>query len=685
MHSATPTEVLEAKRGLTTRTLVLCLISIFVLTPVSVMIYFLTDKTGTYQSLMIPFIYIILLNELVGRLNPKWKLSPQELAILFLPFFAIIGKAYIVIGAGFEGFGRLQINTVHFLIYATNNQPMAPVFRKLLPSFVWPTDPTVLEIAWRGKLPGEAVNWGAWVGPLVFLWLATLSWLIFAIFIVFGLIGYQWVEVERLTFPMAIPSTYIIAKTQREGRSPLLSLELPETKAFWAAFVVGILLSAAPLLAEVIPAIPLGGAFQWGELPMDFPFLASFFGPGTHVHAVFIIHQAMLFLLVPFDVLLTGVLIWLIFGIAYQTLGVRLGFLPYQPGVEYWSNWWFGYRPPFPYSFFATAGLATGVALWSLWTARGRLRTLLNAMRGADVTEDGLSLRLMAYGLVGSALFFLAFWTAVGVPFLIAIFLLITWFLWQIAHARVQAEVWWHDPCYWAYVYYWFYPLGAGWAWPAVVPTTSTGYLMTQTAITLLGEWTPRHFPMSSGFLCNYYYLVRRTNTSLKDAFTISIVTAVLASIVSLVTALWLANHIGLSKSALTGYASYIAGWTSEKGIVSMAAFTIPNEHIVAWTVVGILTAFALYFIRMRWPAFFINPVAAIPAFWLMEFMWLASLVALVVKYILMRVLGAARFDRYVTSIAAGLAIGYGAMVIVPMIYHMATVIIPKFSMLYVP
>lgn len=684
MTSQTEVRV-EVVKGLTTRVLILSLVTIFVLTPVSTMVYFLTDKTGLYQSLMIPFFFIILINEFVGRINKNWKLSPQELAILLLPFFAIIGKAYLPIGAGFEGFGRFQINTVHFLIYATNNEPMAPIFRELLPSFIWPKDPIVLQIAWRGKLPGEVVNWGAWVGGITFIWLSSLVWLLFVIFIVFGLIGYQWTEVERLTFPMAIPTTYIIARSSEGERSPLFSFREPETRAFWILFIIGLIIGGVPILAEVIPAIPVGGAFQWGEMPMDFMFIPSVFGPGAHAHVTFILHQTMLFLLVPFDVLWTGFLIWVIIGVIYQPLGVRMGFLPYEPGVETWSNWYFGYRPPFPYSFFATAGLGTGVALYSLWIARDRLKRLAATLKGADVVEDGLSLRLMTWGLIGSTIAFVIFWTAVGVPFVAALMLLITWFLWQIAHARVQAEVWWHDPCYWAYVFYWIYPAGAGWLWGTEIPNRSAGWLMTNSAITILGEWTPRHFPMSSGFLTNYYYVVRRTRTNLKDAFNISVITAVLCSLIATITALWMANHVGLSKSALTGYASYIAGYTSDKGITSTGAFTIPNEHIVAWTVVGIITALALYFIRMRWPAFIINPVAAIPAFWLMEFMWLASLVALVFKYILVRLLGAARFERYVTPIAAGLAIGYGALVIVPMAVHMATTIIPRFAALYVP
>ncbi|MEM4060841.1 MAG: DUF6785 family protein [Pyrobaculum sp.] len=686
MAGQASTEVrVEAQRGLTPRVLILSLITIFVLTPVSAMIYFLTDKTGLYQSLMIPYFFIILLNFLVGKVNPRWRLTPPELAILLLPFFAIIGKAYLPIGAGFEGFGRFQINTVHFLIYATNNMPMMPVFRELLPGYIWPKDPTVIEMAWRGKLPGEVVNWGAWTGAIMFIWLSSLTWLLLVIFIVFGIIGYQWVEVERLTFPMAIPTTYIIVRSQENGRTPLFDMKESESRIFWVAFIVGLVIGGAPIMAEVIPAIPVGGAFQWGEMPMDFMFIPAVFGPGAHAHATFIIHQAMLFLLVPFDVLWTGFLIWVIFGLIYQPLGVRMGWLPYQPGVETWSNWWFGYRPPFPYSFFATAGLATGVALYSLWVARDRIRRLFSTIRGADIIEDGLSLRLVAMGLIGSALFFLIFWAAVGVPFVAAILLLLTWFIWQIGHARVMAEVWWHDPCYWAYVFYWLYPAGAGWMWGTEIPTRSAGWLMTNTAITILGEWTPRHFPMSSGFFTNYYYVVRRTRTNLKDAFIISVITAVLCSLIATIVPLWLANHIGLSKSALVGYASYIAGYTSDKGITSMGAFTIPNEHIAAWTVIGILTALALYFIRMRWPAFIINPVAAIPAFWLMEFMWLASLVALVVKIVLVRALGAARFERYVTPIAAGVAIGYGALVIVPMFFHIATTIIPRFAALYVP
>ncbi|MEM0162458.1 MAG: DUF6784 domain-containing protein, partial [Thermoproteota archaeon] len=98
------------------------------------------------------------------------------------------------------------------------------------------------------------------------------------------------------------------------------------------------------------------------------------------------------------------------------------------------------------------------------------------------------------------------------------------------------------------------------------------------------------------------------------------------------------------------------------------------------WAIVGLLLGFGLYYIRMVFPGFVINPVALIPSLWLMEFMWLACLIALIVKYALVKAVGPARFQNIVVPIAAGLAIGSGFFVWIGPLYKLFTVVIPKLA-----
>lgn len=63
-----------------------------------------------------------------------------------------------------------------------------------------------------------------------------------------------------------------------------------------------------------------------------------------------------------------------------------------------------------------------------------------------------------------------------------------------------------------------------------------------------------------------------------------------------------------------------------------------------------------------------------------MEFMWLAGIIALIVKYVLVRAMGPAKFESVVIPIAAGLALGSGLFVWIGPLYKLFTVVIPRLA-----
>jgi len=662
-----------SKRGLTPRVWVLAILAIVIGIPYSVMVEIVGIGT---DSIFIPFFLVVLINMLLPK---RLRLTPQELAILFIPLFAFAGKAFIVNGDGRERLGATVVfSTIGPVIYAVNNQPYADLYWRLMPSFMLPGR-TAAEYAWTGLPGGVSLDWGAWIAPIIYWTIFSVSWMLLVIFLVFGLLGPQWYEVERLTFPMAIPTAYLLTTIEEEtdGKNKLFNFKLVEMKYFWASFIIGAIVSAIVAVGDVVPAFGL--YTEVWEKHMDFDFISAAIGPGAHVHGVLIPHQVMLFLLVPFDVLWTAVITWVLVGLIWQPLAVRAGWAPYQPGVEHYSDWWFGYRPPFPYAFMALGGLSAGVAIYALWNARDRIKKLYNALVGEDVIEHGVSLKTMAAGLVAMLIFLPIFWTASGVPFIISILILITYFLWLVADARVMSEVWWHDPTYWFYVFYWIYPAGVGLGqWPATLPTTSTGRLVAEQTVSAIGNWIPRHSPMGAGFTTQYYYVARKTKTSIKDAVTMYMTTAILGSFVAIVFAVWFYNFYGMSKNP--GYNSYFTSYTCQKGVLTGEALTLPADQVAIWSIIGFILAFALYWIRTIFPGFIINPVALIPSLWLMEFMWLAGIIALIVKYVLVKAMGPAKFESVVIPIAAGLALGSGLFVWVGPLYKLFTVVIPRLA-----
>ncbi|MBO3801666.1 MAG: hypothetical protein JTT12_05030 [Candidatus Brockarchaeota archaeon] len=663
------TEVSVTKKGLSTRVLILSLLVILIGIPYSVIVEVVGIGT---DSIFFPFILIVLFNAILPK---RIRLTPQELAILFIPLFAMAGKAFIVNGDGRERLGATAVQyTLGSLIYAFNNPPYADFYKKVIPSWIFPSGLETIQ-AWTGR---AAVNWGPWIVPIIYWTIFSTSWMIFVIFLVWGLIGPQWTEVERLTFPMAIPSTYLInSLEEQEGKVKLFNIRTNEMKLFWGTFVIGFVVSAVVSLGDILPAF--GMYTEVWEKHMNFMFIQSVFGNGAMVNGVLIPHQVMLSLLLPFDVLWTGVLTWVVVGLIYQPLGVRLGFLPYTPGVETYADWYFGELPPWPYQYMALSGLSMSVAIYALWAARDRIRKIYNAMVKEDINESGLSLKLMGWGMVLSAIFLFVFWAISGVPVIMSFIVLFLYILWVIADARVMSEVWWHDPVLWFYSFYLTQPAGAFLGlWPSTVPTYNSGNLMTEQVVAGIGNWIPRHSPMGAGFTTQYYSLAKRTNTDVKEAFYMYVLTAIIGTFVAIVTFVWITTFFGYQNNPGTG--SYAISYLTSKGPITGSSLTLTASQAYLWAIVGLLLGFGLYYIRMVFPGFVINPVALIPSLWLMEFMWLACLIALIVKYALVKAVGPARFQNIVVPIAAGLAIGSGFFVWIGPLYKLFTVVIPKLA-----
>ncbi|MEM3258632.1 MAG: hypothetical protein QW768_06125, partial [Thermoproteota archaeon] len=76
------TEVSVTKKGLSTRVLILSLLVILIGVPYSVILEVVGIGT---DSIIFPFIFIVFFNAILPK---RIRLTPQELAILFIPLFA---------------------------------------------------------------------------------------------------------------------------------------------------------------------------------------------------------------------------------------------------------------------------------------------------------------------------------------------------------------------------------------------------------------------------------------------------------------------------------------------------------------------------------------------------------------------------------------------------------------------
>jgi len=363
-------EAVEYRPGMTTKALAIAL-------PLAIFYAFLgcvlglyTDKPGTFGTFVIPMVYLVLLFEVLGRLNPRLRFSPQEMAFMFVIFTFLAQHSYIFMHAAAHNdpisYTWITVPLSDYLAFTIDS--LRDFWSQSVPAVVVPPEPLRFEVGrllLYGVPPGQAAPLGTVLGTLFYWGLVYTFYSFISMFITFTF-GKPWVEEERLVFPIAIPSLYLFREAGEVSgggnKSRLFDFSLPSTKVFWAMFFVGVVSGINPIIAELFPAFPIGA--WWGETKLTFPWLAALW-PGVYAAAVFYIPQLAIGLLLPNDVLITCILGWVIFGVLYQGIGVMTGTVPYNPGMEFvwpWENFP-GHWMPFPYRLIGQNGFALAIAV----------------------------------------------------------------------------------------------------------------------------------------------------------------------------------------------------------------------------------------------------------------------------------------------------------------------------------
>ncbi|MCD6415674.1 MAG: hypothetical protein J7M08_03125, partial [Planctomycetes bacterium] len=236
---------------------------------------------------------------------------------------------------------------------------------------------------YEGRRPGEKVRiyFKSWVKPIA-VWLIFIGFFYLATFFMGGMLRKQWVEVERLIFPLArVP----LELTEGSGQKRLL----PEM-FHQAPFLVGLALTLLFALIRVAPVF-LGKAQGW--LP-SFPLASVLANTPLHTMAWFNAEVYPLAIgvafLVPADVTLS---VWVFFWMAHFEVAIadwigkplRGG---YFGGFMHWQQ----------------VGSFVACVMMVLWAARRHLRAVVKKAfgrgRGIDDGAEPVSYALSFWGLL---------------------------------------------------------------------------------------------------------------------------------------------------------------------------------------------------------------------------------------------------------------------------------------------
>lgn len=659
-------------------------------------VWLFTDKPGTFNGIAVSILWIALLNEALGRLNKRLRLSAQELVLMLVPGTVVLSTKYLAAGVtGSEAiFGHFE-HTIAVAGYAQNIDYHKEWFTAMTPTFMFPKSEAAIQMFISGVRPGQAVPWGEWIAPIAFWSVLMILVYLIMMFLTFGLAGRQWVEVERLAFPLSIPGLFVISRSGEvdpmTNKSRFLNFKDPRTKVFWGAMLVGLAASIIPFLYEILPPLAILGAFAWGETPVRLEALAAGL-PGSYAFGVFHTQSMVLILLLPNDVYYTAILSWIIFGVLYQGIGVMTGAIPYEPGMEFRWNWeqipaWW---PPIPYAFIGI-GVAFAVGLWSLFMLRGRIKMLASTLTGKDTIEYGLSMRLVTTIGIASIILFLALIFAIGVPVIYGIVWFVLWFIWYVHMARVGAEFWWHNVDFWSDFNGWTltYPVGAALGnWPWTVPSGGNNYawfVSNMVGYGAPGGWVLRTEGFGPVGSMALYKIAYHNRMNLRDLYWLMLIIAIIITPFAMWWHIWLVNHGG-------GFINQNNwGWRPwwQSGAYGLDTGGLrPGqtfESTYFFVGLGFIVGLLLFVVRMKFAWFFINPVALVPSLACMPWIWMICLVALIIKTLGIRIVGLKRYEEYVLPAAAGVALGFGSLFFWSVLVNFFTVALPKFLGLYVP
>lgn len=348
------------------------------------------------------------LNPFLRRVRPQWVLQRAELAVVFV--FVSVGSVMSAVGV-----------TQAFLPYLTVPHYFPPSGTKLelisayLPAWLGPRDPEVIRTFFEGSDFG-IVPWAAWAKPLA-LWLGffvAFWWTALCVWVCFRA---QWVERERLTFPIvSIPVRLTEEGSIREP--PFL-----RNRMMWIGFSLVLAYHVLNVIHIINPSVAAPGPmYQVGQLFTERPLNA--------LAGLSIWHRPELIglgFLVPLEILFS---VWFLFVL--EQLATVAGAVI---GVDV---------PGYPFPSDQGMGAYVLMAFALVWMARHHLvqvfRRALTGARSVTDSDEPLPYGVAVFGGLLGLLVLILFAVYAGVGVWVAALFFGLLFTFSLVYCRIRCE-----------------------------------------------------------------------------------------------------------------------------------------------------------------------------------------------------------------------------------------------------
>lgn len=409
----------DVSRGLTVRAFVVgvvCSFLISVFSPYGVLMIQgsqMTENFSTTGAMLMLLILVLVVNTILRAIGRRFGFSREELLVIYV---------MMIVACAIPTYG-LMTNLLPVMsgvfYYATPENDWGNLIQPHIVRWISPKNPeVVVKYFYEGLPKGEAIPWMAWIRPLL-RWLPLLLALYVVMISMMVVLRKQWVERERLLFPLVqLPLEMIEEDEKGSLFNPFL-----KSKLMWMG-------AAIPFLIGT-----------WNGL---YPYF-HFIHPIT-VRWTFSIFRQTTWMRIR--------VIFPIIGFSYLNLNVAFSLWFFsilgsvQTGIMRMIGWSIGPRDAYCSSSPSVSHQAMGaiivLVVSGLWMARGHLRDVLRkAWTGdpaVDDSEEMMSYRAALIGIVLGVLVIVLWLETLGLRWYFTTIFLFAAFALFTALTRIVAE-----------------------------------------------------------------------------------------------------------------------------------------------------------------------------------------------------------------------------------------------------
>lgn len=560
-------------------------------------------------AIFVFFVLVFLVNSLVMRIRRHWAFSPGELLLVYI--MMLVASSVTEMGLGSQILP--MIAAPHYFGSAENrwDEYIFPHLKR----FLVPSDKEAIKYFFEGIPKGVKIPWAAWLLPLS-VWLPFILVLYFVMICINVILRKEWMERERLVYPLTILPTEMVKEDGKKRYVPKFFKNPLMWLGFSIAFLIGTI-NALHAYFELVPGIELVRGISIFRRTSSLQFRISFPVIGFVYFVNLEVSFSLWFFNLLFQVLrgafnITGVVSTEnvgIYGCAGDPIFNHLG-----------------------------AGAMIMMVVYSLWIARGHLRTVWQGARGAPVDDKAeiLSYKSAFWGMLAGSVFLTGWLMVSGMNWYTAVlFLLLALVIWLVL-TRVVCEG----------------------GIPTMVATTiaatqivsafgsrnMTPVCLLALALTYVYASDLRTFPLASSAMS------LKISEGIRGNKRVIFWAIMVGLVVNILVTLWLELYLAYKYGGINLNQWYFVGGPQYpyKYVTDLVKnVTQPNK--IGWLCrsLGFITMGALVFLRQRllwWPfhpiGFVIGPV------WLMDNLWFSIFVVWLIKKLILRYGGAQIYER---------------------------------------